>query len=256
MKKVTLIVILNLLLLHSLYAVRPFITDDAATIGLHKHELATWAFASGDHLEFWHSYATNITERLEVNVCAFWGVPQHDDETYKQFSFTAPLIQFKYLFREFEPNKYPGISIAAGSDLPFGRGDFVPCGWGCFGFLALTQCFGEEEDVLIHASFGGNYVRLEGINNTGITWGIGTQIKVYKGFHSVFEIVSGDPFVFEAGLACQFGCRYFVSQQLQFDLAFGKGFAGDNRMASWITGGIRYVLPFGNAKENELDKNS
>jgi len=236
-------------------AVRPFITDDATLIGLKRAELATWTLIDKYSGQFWHNYTMNLTQRFEASVAAYWGYFKPESDVSREFSYTAPLVQFKYLFRDYDPNGLPGVTIAAGSDLPFGKGVFVPGGHGAFAFLSLTQCFGEDEDVLIHANIGGNYIRESGKNHTGLTWGIGTQVKVHKGLHGVAEIVSGDPYIQNAGYAYQFGARYFVSDLLQFDIAFGKGFGSENRMPSWVSGGIRYVLSFDKLNRNGYARN-
>jgi hypothetical protein len=47
--------------------------------------------------------------------------------------------------------------LAAGTFLPAGKGAFIPQGYGAYSFLAVTQCFGEDENVLIHGNIGVNY---------------------------------------------------------------------------------------------------
>jgi hypothetical protein len=235
---------------HPIRAVRPFITDDGAIIGYKRSELASWTFVTNSSAEFWHSANFGVHERLELTVAAFWGYSKSEDDVRREFSYTIPLVQAKYLFRDYEPNGLPGLTIAAGSDLPFGKGAFVAGGYGAFIFGSATQCLGEDENVLIHLNAGGTYLRENQENLKGFTWGIGTQIKTYKGLHIVAEIVSGDPYIHNAGFAYQLGLRHFVSDFLQFDVAFGKGVSGNNRMPSWVSGGVRYVLPFGKPDEN------
>jgi len=236
-------------------AVRPFITDDATLIGFKRAELATWTLINKYSGQFWHNYTMNLTQRFEAGVAAYWGYSKPESDVSREFSYTVPLVQLKYLLRDYVPNGLPGITIAAGSDLPFGKGSFVPGGYGAFAFLSLTQCFGEDENLLIHANIGGNYLHENGKNHTGLTWGTGTQVKVYKGLHGVAEIVSGDPYVHNAGYAYQLGMRFFVNDLLQFDIAFGKGFGSENRMPSWISGGIRYVLSFDKSNRNGYARN-
>jgi len=226
------------------WAVRPFITDDATLIGLRRAELASWTFISGKTMEFWHNYTMNLTNRFEIQVSGFWGFHRLENDDYRKLSYTAPLIQGKFLFRDYVPNGLPGVTIAAGSDLPFGKGAFVSGGYGAFSFLSITQCIGNDEEALFHANIGGTYLRQEAKNHTGLTWGVGMQIKAYKGLHGVAEIVSGDPYMHGAGSAYQLGIRYFFNDALQVDLAFGKGLGGENRMSSWMTCGIRYILSF------------
>ena len=43
----------------------------------------------------------------------------------------------------------------------------------------------------------------------------------------------------------ELGIRQFVSDNLQFDAAFGKGFGvSENKTPAWFSCGIRYVLSF------------
>ena len=167
-------------------------------------------------------------------------------ETFKEPSFTLPLLQAKFLLRPYEPNGWPGVGIAVGTDLPWGKGAFVSDGYGAFACMLFTQCFGRDDNLLIHAQAGGSYLKNKESkeNFSGFVFGLGTQVKVYKGFHLVGEIVNGDPYEYGAGSMYQLGIRQFVSDELQVDLVFGKGFGGDNRMSAWISGGIRYVLSF------------
>jgi hypothetical protein len=232
---------LTLFAVPQIHAVRPFITDDATLIGHKRSELANWTFINNATAEFWHSYSIGLSDKFEIAVAAFWGYSKPVDN-HKEFSYTLPLLQGKLMLREYTPNGMPGITLAFGSDMPFGKGAFVPSGYGAFAFLPVTQCFGEDENVLIHANIGGTYLREGRENLIGLTWGTGTQIKVYKGLHGIAEIVSGDPYVHGAGFAYQLGLRHFVNDFLQFDLAFGKGLGGENRMPSWVSGGIRYVF--------------
>jgi hypothetical protein len=245
LKKVLILAIATFLAVPHARAVRPFITDDAAVMGFRRSELASWIFASKTGTEFWHSANFGLTNWAELTVAGFWGYSKPaNDELRRKFSYTLPLLQTKILLRDYVPNGLPGVTLAFGSDLPFGKGAFVPGGYGAFGFLSLTQCFGNDENVLVHANIGGTYLREEGINHHGLTWGLGTQIKAYKGMHGIAEIVSGDPYIHGAGFAYQLGIRQFVSDALQIDVAFGKGLGGENRMPSWITAGMRYVLAF------------
>ena len=237
-----LVTILNIFTFQNIYAVRPFITDDATVIGKNRHELATWTFINNEHYEFWHSYSAGITNKIEIFVALCYGIHNLENENKKQFTYAAPLLQTKFILNEYEPNSYPGLIIAAGSDLPFGKGLFVPKGYGGFIFASATQCLGNEEEVLIHAQIGENYLRVDKENLFGFNWGIGTQIKLYSGLHGVAELVAGDPYINNAGSAYQLGFRHFVNDNIQFDLAFGKGFGGDNRLPFWISGGIRLVF--------------
>ena len=79
-------------------------------------------------------------------------------------------------------------------------------------------------------------------NLKGLVFGLGTQVKVYKGFHLIGEVVNGDPYEHGAGSMYQLGIRQFVSEKLQIDCAFGNGISGDTKASSWFTAGFRYVV--------------
>ena len=241
-KKILSMAVAAMLFAPQVWAVRPFITDDGAIIGFRRMEIANWLLINKGSGQFWHSANIGIHERVELTCAIYWGYDKGDDNTARM-TITGPLLQAKFLFRDYAPNGLPGITLAIGSDLPFGTGAFVPSGYGAFAFTSVTQCFGEEENVLIHANLGGTYLREDEKNLTGFTWGIGTQVKVYKGFHLVGEFVSGDPYAYDAGIGYQVGIRQFISDKLQVDFAFGNGIGGgENKMPMWISSGIRYVL--------------
>ncbi|MCL2728031.1 MAG: hypothetical protein FWD56_06585 [Bacteroidales bacterium] len=233
-------------------AVRPFITDDAAITGFMRSELASWIFAAKTGTEFWHSANFGLTPWAEITVAGFWGRGKYDlkGETIKEPSFTLPLIQAKFIICPYEPNGLPGIGVAVGADMPWGKGAFVSDGYGAFGCLLLTQCFGTNENLLIHAQAGGTYLKHKERKEQllGFVFGAGAQVKVYKGFHLIGEVVNGDPYEHGAGSMYQLGIRQFISERLQFDIAFGNGMGSNTGTSSWVTGGIRYVLSLDRSK--------
>ena len=242
-KRILILAAATVLFLPQVRAVRPFITDDGAIIGFRRMEIANWMLIDKYSGQLWHSANIGLHERVELTLAMFWGYDKSYDDSRARMSFTAPLIQTKFLIHEYVPNGLPGITLAVGSDLPFGKGAFVPGGYGAFAFTSVTQCIGEEENVLIHANLGGTYLREDGRNCKGFTWGIGTQVKVYKGLHFAGEFISGDPYVHNSGIGYQLGIRQFISDKLQVDCAFGNGIGGGvNKMPLWVSCGLRYVL--------------
>ena len=208
---VPILVLLTIFAAPPAFAVRPFITDDAAITGFKRSELASWIFASKTGTEFWHSANLGLTDWCELTVAGFWGRSKYENngETFKEPSYTLPLLQAKLLFRAYEPNGLPGIGIAVGADMPWGKGAFVPDGYAAFGCLLLTQCFGNNENVLIHAQAGGTYLKNKESkeNLKGLVFGIGTQVKVYRGFHLIGEVVNGDPYEHGAGVGHSPVCK-------------------------------------------------
>ena len=245
---------LTMLAMSHVSAERPFITDDAALSGFRRSELASWIFASKTGTEFWHSANLGLTNWAELTIAGTWGRSKYEfnGETFREFSYTLPLLQAKFLIRGYEPNGLPGVGVAVGADMPWGKGAFVSNGYGAFGTVLLTQCFGMNENLLIHAQAGGTYLKEKESKEQrlGLVFGIGAQVKVYRGFHLIGEIVNGDPYEHGAGSMYQLGIRQFVSDHLQLDLAFGSGISNDTRASSWVTGGIRYVLSFDKSNRN------
>jgi hypothetical protein len=223
------------------YAVRPFITDDAAVVGYRLAQLETWMMFDRFSSQHWFMLGYGLHKRFELSVGAIYGNDRPDPER-SEFSYAMPLLQAKFLFREYQPNKLPGVALAAGTFLPTGKGGFVPPGYGAYSFLTVTQCFGEDENVLIHGNIGANYLYVNKEDQLVAIWGLGTQIKAYKGLHVVGEIFSGDPYVPGTGLAYQTGFRYFVSSRIQIDATMGQGLAGQNKMPFWAGFGARFVI--------------
>jgi len=247
-KTVLTLAVLTILAMPSALAVRPFITDDAALSGFKRSELSSWIFVSRAGTEVWHSANWGLSHWAELTVAGIWGRSKYEfyGETFKEPSYTLPLLQGKFLFRDYDPNGLPGVVMAVGSDIPWGKGAFVSGGYGAFGAVLLTQCFGMDENVLFHAQVGATYLkdRKSKEKLSGLVFGFGTQVKAYRGLHLIGEIVNGDPYEHGAGSMYQLGIRQFINDDLQFDIAFGKGISGDTRASTWFTCGIRYVLSF------------
>jgi hypothetical protein len=220
--------------------VRPFITDDAQVVGKRLAQWETWMRFDRISGQKWHMFAIGPNKRLELSL---GGVVGYDrpDVNRSEFSYAMPLIQGKFLFREYQAGKPPGVALVAGTFLPGGTGAFVPPGYGAFSFLTISQCIGEGEKILIHANVGTNYQIINNSREIINTWGIGSQIKTYKGFHLVGELFSGDPYIPGTGLSYQAGFRHFISDYIQVDATVGQGLAGNNILPFWFSVGARFV---------------
>jgi len=230
------------------YAVRPFITDDGLVAGKGVLNYETWAYIDREVKEHWTQFSFGATERLEFSAVGLWGFykPKGGDNT---FSYSLPLLEAKYLFCEFEPAKRPGIAAAAGSHLPWGKGEFVPSGRGAYGFLAASYALDENENFTFHGNFGMNYLYVNKENDWVPYWGLGSQVRAYKGLHIVGEVISGDPYAPGTGLAYQLGIRQFINEKMQFDIEFGQGLAGEDKIPFWVGFGFRMVIDTKRAKK-------
>jgi hypothetical protein len=224
----------------SSFYVRPFITDDSRVVGNRLAQLESWIRIDQESGQLWALSAYGPSSKLELTMGGVFGYEVHDEHDLL-FSYALPLIQGKFLFKEYKPNKAPGIGIVIGTFLPYGLRSFRPAGYGTFGYATVSQCFGKGEKVLIHGNVGGNYLHIDGSNQFINTWGLGTQIKVYKGMHFVGEFFSGDPYIPGTGTSYQIGYRYFFSDLFQIDMTIGKGIAGDVILPFWFSAGVRIV---------------
>ncbi len=220
--------------------VRPFITDDARVVGDKLAQLETWVRFDKESGQHWFLCAYGPNRKLELTAGGVYGY-QVENESKKKFSYALPLLQVKILFNEYKPNRWPGYGVAIGTFLPLGRGSFKPAGYGTFGYLTVSQCFGEGEKFLFHGNIGANYLHIDKSNQLITTWGLGTQIKAYKGMHLVGEVFSGDPYIPGTGTSWQAGYRYFVSDLFQIDMTIGNGIAGEVILPFWFSAGLRIV---------------
>jgi hypothetical protein len=224
--------------------VRPFITDDARVVGSRLAQLESWIRIDKETGQHWILAAYGPNKNFELTAGGVYGYQvEHDNDNTnkKTFAYALPLLQAKVLFNEYKPNKAPGSSIVIGTFLPAGQGSFKPAGYGTFGYLAVSECLGQGDKFLFHGNLGGNYLHIDGSDNLILTWGLGTQIKAYKGMHLVLELFSGDPYVPGTGTSWQVGFRHFFSDLFQIDMTVGNGVAGEVIMPFWFSAGVRIV---------------
>jgi len=224
------------ILVRPVFAVRPFVTDDARVVGEHQGQVETSVRYSKDTFSNLNLAAFGPTERSEVTVGFVDGFPL-EKESNRSFSVTGPLMQFKYLFWEAKPNRYPGMAMAAGASPPWGKGDFRPEQWNGFVYVAMTESMFDRERVLIHANLG---ISTSSEVTVG-TWGLGTQIRMIGGLHAIMEVFCNDPYAGKSGGAYQAGFRHIVSDNIQIDFTGGSGLFGKDQINSFVGMGLRIV---------------
>lgn len=226
--------------------VRPFITDDSRVVGAKLSQFESWVRSDKDAFQHWVLYAYGPTNWLELTTGFVHGVDHERtaEGLGNAYTYALPLLQAKFLFREYGDGKPPGLGLVAGTFLPGGSGSFKVPGYGAFAFSTITQCFGDEW-LLLHANLGGSYLYLDPNPEAILTWGTGFQLRTYKGLHTVAEIFSGDPYIPGVGTAWQFGFRHFISDELQLDATCGQGIAGAYVLPFWWTAGVRWVFGAG-----------
>jgi hypothetical protein len=223
-------------------AIRPFITDDAHVVGKGHLQLETYLRRDASSAQQWILPAIGPTDWLEVTLGGVHGVGQlrsHPDKP--TYAVAGPILQGKFLLLESVPNKPPGLAIVVGGITPAGSGGFQAPGWSGFSYLALTQAFIREDDLLFHVNVGVSTISAPGFDPVKVTWGVGTQIETLFNFHLIGELFSGDPYAQGSGGAVQGGFRIIFNDHLQLDGTLGSGVWGDNPIPLWFSSGIRIV---------------
>ena len=233
---------LGLLASRPAHAIRPFITDDAHTVGKGHVQIETYWRRDRGSFQHWMLPAVGPTPWLELTLGGVHGVNgfrQHPNEPL--YALAGPLVQGKFLVLPSAPNQPPSLAIVAGGTTPLGRGGFESPGFSGFTYLAATQAFFKEDDFLIHANVGVSAVAAEGLTPAKMTWGVGTQIETVFDWHLIGEVFSGDPYVQGGGGSYQLGFRQIYNDHLQLDFTFGGGLWGDVLTPPWVSSGVRIV---------------
>lgn len=223
-------------------AIRPFITDDAHVVGRGHAQFETWWRRDRASLQHWVLPAVGPTDWLELTAGGVHGWsslgPTLERPTY---AVGGPVAQGKMLLHPTVPNHLPGAALVLGGVAPSGRGGFEAPGWSGFSYLALSQAFFKEDDLVFHANVGLSAVAARGLDPVRVTWGVGGQVETLYEFHLIGELFSGDPYVQGAGGAAQGGFRIIFSEHLQLDGTCGAGLWGDTIMPMWCSSGLRAV---------------
>lgn len=227
------------------FAVRPFVTDDARVVGNRLAQLETWVLVDREVVEHTALAAIGPTPWIELTAGFVHGGIH--SKAPRAYSITGPVIQAKGLLSPVEDNGWPGLAVAAGVLPPVGTGEFVPAGWGGFGYGALSQSIADEA-LLLHLNLG--FVVADGGRavDGAATGGLGAQARLLGALHAVGEVYFGDPYDPSFRVpASQLGFRYIFSDEVQVDGTFGstlrerEGLSGHRQTEQWLTLGIRIV---------------
>jgi hypothetical protein len=222
------------------WAIRPFITDDARVVGRRLLQLETWAQVDESTFQHWVLPAFGPTDQIELTVGAVHGAVYGREPV--EYAINGPLLQMKILLYPAQPNRWPGVALAGGALLPFGRGGFEPPRASGFVYVAFTESLFSQERLLVHANIGVSLpTQADGAVAAAMTAGLGAQLRLIWGLHAVAEIVHGDAYTGSLTGAFQSGFRYIFSDHVQLDMTAGAGLWGDPRRPPWASIGIRLV---------------
>jgi len=226
----------------SAHAIRPFVTDDAHTVGAAHLQLESYWRRDHTTLEHWVLPAFGPTDWLELTVGGAHGLDGLRGRP--RYAVAGPLAQAKFLLHQGDANEPPSVAAVVGTLPPLGRGSLEAPGWGGFGYLALTQAFIKEDDLMFHVNVGISAVHAPERPPATLTWGVGTQVETVLNIHLIGEIFYGDPYGGGGGGAYQTGIRIIFNDHLQVDSTFGGGLWRDTRdqmVPFFVSSGIRLV---------------
>lgn len=205
-----------------LFAVRPFVTDDARISDYGQLEFEAW-HEWNKHADGGHSTAQQLmvgaafNEWLQVITGGGIGKDEHGNTTTTDFIF-----QPKFLLTDAKEDGRPGIAIATGVKLPTGKGTLSDDATGTFVIGILTTRL-LDDWFLLHLNSGIRNVFLHGERKDIFHWGAGIDTGVIReDIRYIAEIFSGDPFdTVTPKIATQTGFRYLHSDNLNFDITLG-----------------------------------
>jgi hypothetical protein len=225
-------------------AVRPFITDDARISSPGEIAIETSLRIDKERFQNLNVISFGIIKNLEGSFNFIDGF-MREDKTKNILSIAGPGFQLKYLFTDGKTSSFPATGLAAGASPPFGWGSdsFANSSWSNYVYLAVTKFFFKDQEKLnLHINMGFNNSYEERRINTSWSWGVGVQMHLLNKLYLCTEIYQGDPYAITPGALYQVGLRYFLSSNIQMDMATGKGLYGDPMLGQYFSCGLRYVF--------------
>ncbi len=224
-------------------AVRPFITDDARIASTDEILIETSLRVDEERVQNLNVISFGITKKLEGSFNFIDGY-MREDETRNQLSVAGPGFQLKYLFTDGKDAGFPATGLVAGVTPPWGAGSstFSNPAWGDYLYAVVTKFFFKDLETLnlhVNVGFNNSYA---GKPTTSFSWGVGVQAHLISKLYLCTEIYQGDPYAITPGALYQVGFRYFISDNMQMDMATGKGIYGDPMLGQYVSAGFRIVL--------------
>lgn len=210
------------------WAVRPFVTDDARLGYAGSCQLEAWNRIYRNSVENWALPACNPTGNLEFTVGG--GMVNYHNAPNPGPDY---VFQLKTLFKELETNSY-GIGIAAGT---ISHPNAIPgpnLMGNYYAYIPYSVSFADDF-VITHTNVGYAYDKVIG-QSRGL-YGFGAEVNLTSRFMFIAETfgdTANNPF-------WQTGFRYAIVPDLfQVDATIGQQFS-NNLNARWISFGIRFT---------------
>jgi hypothetical protein len=234
----------------SLWAVRPFVTDDARITDVRQLEFETWTeFArSSSEVTLGQHIMTGFSFTEWLQVIGGFGLG-HDFDA-NEIVMTNPVIQPKFLLWQAYDDGFPGLALATGITLPYGQGAYYDDATGYYA-MAMTTTRLFKDWLLIHLNLGQIFAKEK--NESTISrhyWGLGFDIGIVNiDYRLIAEAYAGDPFeALGPDLAFQAGFRWLKNDFLNYDLTFGtqpelnENGNRSGRWEGWAQIGVRLLF--------------
>ncbi|EMZ38423.1 hypothetical protein LS77_005245 [Helicobacter bilis] len=219
-KKVAFLLILPCIYVMSLYAARPFNTDDARVVAKGHCQMETWIelHAQGDS-ELWSLPSCNLIWGTEITLGGMIGLQSNSVQ-----------FQLKKLFVDADEKDW-GIGIAVGNihNYLFGADNANEI----YAYIPATFLFLDSK-IALHVNVGYNLQSfMEGI----YTLGVGLETEIVSRLYAIGEVYYSrfDPVMYQVGLR-----TWLVQDMLQLDATYGNAFYGG---LDFVSFGLRILPP-------------
>lgn len=234
------IIFLLLIFPNYVFAVRPFITDDARINLKDEFLIETSLRVDSERFQNLNVLTYGLGHNLETSINFTDGFMNEN----KKFSVAGPGFQAKYIWGDGISIKTPSVALTIGATSPNGSGnpDFKSNYWSEYLYFCISKALvNNPENFNIHINLGIN--RSDGPETRySSLWGIGFQIHTIGKLFLCTEIFSGDPYAITPGALYQVGFRYFISNNIQFDSSTGIGLYGDPKLGPYLGLGLRILF--------------
>ncbi|MDD5170587.1 MAG: hypothetical protein PHN75_17350 [Syntrophales bacterium] len=237
------IILTGIFIPRQVWAVRPFITDDARITDKASLLWETSIRVDKERLQNLNVLSYGLAKRVEVSLNFTDGM-MINDETRGNPSIAGPGLQVKYLFGDGVGIDFPSTALVVGATSPNGMGSatFKAPDWSEYAYLAITKALvNHPENLNMHINLGINHSEVEG-HPTTASWGIGFQIHMVEKTFLCTEVFAGDPYAITPGAIYQVGLRFFVNDKMQIDASAGHGLWGEPALRGFLGFGLRMVF--------------
>jgi hypothetical protein len=221
---ITFFILFSLFLLfysNAVFAIRPFVTDDARILSIGQVGSEIWLE------EAMHDSNYDFTQHALLSWNAYkWievtAVGNFHHKSGRMESFN-PVLQAKLLLTKAGREGEPGLALSTANVFNSGTGTQKENAQASY-LLGLSTLRLNQDRLIIHANLGVTQARPPNeAKKTRPFWGIGFDRALWAlDWRVIGEVYSGDPYsAFRSPVAAQTGFRWLYHHQFSFDLVMG-----------------------------------